>query len=435
MGDEKSRESVIAFANSINQVEGFDPWKVIKEVASPDGDGKTAYLPLIYKKMWARAKYPLHRVHAEIKGIKDGFVQAYAAFYPTNAPDASFIGEGFAFTPINGNAMDPNQAINEAVLLAIGSAKSRAYTDAGFGLQFWTDDVMDDIQLSANISEEVQKQLESMAESKAAEETSSPIDVMQEDNLVTEVAEPTVTTGKGVRRTQIEILIDENNSLSSIRESLTDIVKDLKEGIDDARIQKSQAESDWKSLQASMRERLQKNSVKKEVAKNPIGIITETFEEAWEAAEKAVISSTGEITPEIEAMAAAYDSAYKEQEAIAEAAADIMALGDREDINPVISPIEVGSEKSEEPALLEGEQLSFIDEMSLGEAYSTITTVDAPAYNGKSIKEVVDKNKNLLFTLLDRTKEKRERQAIIKVIRSDSDLMAYADRHNKKLAV
>lgn len=144
-------KAALEFISSINAVEGFDPVVVTKEVASLEKPGeKEQFLPLIWKKAWARKVYPLHRCHAGITEMKDDMVAAYAVFYVDNDREKEAIGEGFAFVSIDLFAADSVKAKSDAILKALGSAKSRAYTDAGFGLQFWIDDCIDDLLAASN---------------------------------------------------------------------------------------------------------------------------------------------------------------------------------------------------------------------------------------------------------------------------------------------
>ena len=402
MAKQDKIKDLSTFANSIHQVEGFNPHDATSEVANADGNGVTQYLPLIYKKMWARKVYPYHRCEAEIKSVKGGIVSAYARFYPTADLDKSYTGEGFAFlqiVPEMGESAE--QAQMRTSLLAIGSAKSRAYTDAGFGYQFFTDDCLDDTQA------EMLRQTTNTAPLNAKKETDSPIAIGQ---YVPE--DKPITSG---RKTQIEMLEEENSRLQTLSDELPSVVSMFATATvgssqyEAAAARKEMMETEWNKTLESIKSRLTKKAVQTALSKNPIDLVSDTFEKAWETAKEFVASSEQEVIETAEEIIA-------ETEVIEETTFEIPT-----------ALIDGGSSDSST------EQLSFFPELTVSEAKNFVLSTDSPSFDGKKIGDIYSEVKFSLLAILNKTSDTSQREALIKVIESDSELKAAAERKGVNL--
>ncbi len=397
MAKEESLKKLSEFANSINQIEGFNPFDATSEVANADGNGVDRFLPLIYKKMWARKVYPYHRCEAEIKSVKNGVVTAAARFYPTNELEKAHIGEGFTFLKVIPEyGEDEKQAELRTCLLALGSAKSRAYTDAGFGLQFFTDDCLDNTQA------EMLKQMDS-AITTSNEEMDSPITIAQHID----------EEKKSGRKTQAEMLAEENAYMQSLSNELPDVVAMFATATvgspqyATAMAKKEALKKDWEDTLSSIKTRLSKKSVQQALSSNPISLVSETFAEAWAKAEDYVSSSE-------ETIIETADEFSSEEELNSEVSFEIPV--------ELESPIGIGGTYEKE------EQMTLFDEMSLADAKAFVLKSESPSFDGKSIGSIYETNKFSLLPIFNKTSDKNQREALIKVISEDSELNATAIR-------
>lgn len=116
----------------LNQVEGFDPRKYMRQLA---GDGQAAkyYLDVVYRKLWFRLKYPNGKIVKTLKKLTDQVAIVEARVYlDRNDPEESFISNALAQKYMTAD----DQFGNKYVELAETAAVGRALADAGFGLQF-----------------------------------------------------------------------------------------------------------------------------------------------------------------------------------------------------------------------------------------------------------------------------------------------------------
>lgn len=128
--------------NEINKVEGFDPSVFKKEyVDTFTNDEEVKFmLPLPYKKAWARMKYPncvLRHVNSDIE-ITESYAKATVFFYENNTdPSEAYLGSGTGIAYLDNNGYSLEKSKNDMIAKAIGAAESRALYNAGFGLQFY----------------------------------------------------------------------------------------------------------------------------------------------------------------------------------------------------------------------------------------------------------------------------------------------------------
>lgn len=403
------RWAALEVISKINAVQGFDPTAVTREVASFVNPGeKERFLPLIWKKAWARMVYPIHRCHAKITEIKDGMVAAYAAFYIDNDPGKEAIGEGFAFVSIDAFAADMVKARADAISKALGSAKSRAYTDAGFGLQFWIDDCIDDIQSIA--IQQMTRGNQSLSipvvegdkvpaiseEAAGAEAMNKPVEVVQGG------------TPPKSRKTQYEVAKEANEELVMLSEQIADVVNGLMAtaiGSNERRVAEKSLEAirgKWDKISADIASKVQKPSVQEAMVKDSdYTFLTKTFDQVVIEA-KMCVRSKMETQPEVEAY-----------ELLEEAA----------------QTIEIEARQN-----LQNSQMTVFM-MSLEEARNVRSTCGS--YSGRTIGEIYEDKvtRQILPKLFERSADKKERLAIKTLITSDLELMAYCERNGKALEV
>lgn len=157
---------------SINRVEGFNPEAEAQEMlqAGKDKEGKVkSFLPLPAKKQWFRLAmpdgkitctetYPALPPEMSFKEKKEiyhevEYVSVIARVYKNKNDDPeAYLGEGYGVVYANDSAFDkltPERKYPEMLKMARGNAESRAFYNAGFGLQFYGDDVelIDEIAL------------------------------------------------------------------------------------------------------------------------------------------------------------------------------------------------------------------------------------------------------------------------------------------------
>ncbi|MGN0414454.1 MAG: hypothetical protein ACI4FX_03055 [Agathobacter sp.] len=417
MAEERNsgRKAALEVISKINAVDGFDPTAVTKEVASTENPGqKVNFLPLIWKKAWARLVYPLHRCHAQIKEIKDGMVATYAAFYVDNDPGKEAIGEGFAFTPIDAFAADPAKARSEAISLALGSAKSRAYTDAGFGLQFWTDDCIDDLQAAA--IQQTVGQTTPMVQVSApvqSEGEARPIPMAEGTKLsdlvqLSSDQEPASEAPQKSRKTQYEVAKEENEELVRLSGQLPGMVDAMMAAAvgsteyDAAKKAMAAVQERWEKLSADIASKMAKPSVQaNRAADSGYSFFAKTFDQV-----------VGEAKATARTKAAA--TVENAVQAVPE---------------PVAAQAEPDPAPSEEPSQM------TVFMMSVDEARQVVSSCGS--YAGKTMGELFDNSvyHQILPRLFERTDNKNERLAIKTLIESAPDLAAYCERNGKTLEV
>lgn len=439
----------LAFISSINAIPGVDLTAVTREVASKNNPGeKENFLPLIWKKAWAREIYPLHRCHAELREIKDDVVAAYAAFYIDNDPEKMPIGEGFAFVPIDTFAPNPQMARADAISMALGSAKSHAYTDAGFGLQFFTDDCIDDLQAAA-ISQMTSNggnqktPVQTPAKESSAEEAmagTAPV-VSQGTSLADMVGANDVPSApteapQRTRKSQYEVAKSENEEILGLADQLTASVRCLVSSSigsseHDAATKAIEAIHDkWRKLADDISAKMQKPSVQEAKAVDEeYSFFAKTYEQVYAEAKDAARQER----------AASFEVPVQPEPEVASVAEEVV------DPIPTVPEVEAVEEKDEASSL----PVTATD-APLSEMVGTQTTAFVPSvedarkvvstcgsYNGKTIGELYDNpvTKQILPKLFERSEAMEEKVAIKIIIESDEGLMAYCERTDKDLSL
>lgn len=113
----------------LNQVQGFDPRRLLRRTASRTGNGEVLKLDLRYKKLWFRLAHPQGRLKLNALRITEQLAIFEARIY-LDRSDAEPIGN-FTATCTREEALNGHyiKAAQEAAL-------DEALTNAGFGLQF-----------------------------------------------------------------------------------------------------------------------------------------------------------------------------------------------------------------------------------------------------------------------------------------------------------
>lgn len=450
------RMEALSFIASINAIPGVDLTTVTREVASKSNPGeKENFLPLIWKKAWAREVYPLHRCHAETKEIKDGVVAAYAAFYVDNDPEKMPIGEGFAFVPIDSFAPDQQMARADAISLALGSAKSHAYTDAGFGLQFWTDDCIDDLQAASNVQMTANAPVApAMPVTDDGNTKNGPVTTESEANLANDamvsstgmsladmvgqadVPATETSAPQRSRKSQYEVAKAENEEIVSLADQLMSAVACVISSSigstehDAAQKTVESIRDKWRKLAEDISVKMQKPSVQEaKAADEGYTFFSKTYDqvyaEAKDAARSKEVTAVEMAAPTTDVADVAESEVNSEEETITDSATTSLAD---------MVGIEDASSSSTEPVDSTPVQATVFME-SVNEARSVKSTCGS--YAGKTIGELFDNpvTKAILPKLFERTEVKEEKVAIKTLIESDEGLMAYCERTGKDLTI
>jgi hypothetical protein len=449
MKNEKNgKMEALAFISSINAIPGVDLTAVTREVASKSNPGeKESFLPLIWKKAWAREIYPLHRCHAELREIKDGVVAAYAAFYIDNDPEKMPIGEGFAFVPIDSFAPDQQMARADAISMALGSAKSHAYTDAGFGLQFFTDDCIDDLQaaaisqMTANGGVKTPVPAQTSGKESSAEEAltgTAPV-VSQGTSLAdmvgaTDVPTAPVEAPQRTRKSQYEVAKSENEEIIGLADQLVAAVKcHVSSSIgsmehDAAQKSIESIHDKWRKLADDISSKMQKPSVQEaKAADEGYAFFAKTYEQVYaKDAARTEKAASFEIPtqPELEVISVA--------EEVTDPISDVSEVKDTEEKDEVPSLPVIATEET--PLSDMGTQTTvFVP--SVEDARKVVSTCGS--YNGKMIGELYDNpvTKQILPKIFERSEIMEEKLAIKIIIENDEGLMAYCERNGKDLSL
>lgn len=451
----EKRMEALSFIASINAIPGVDLTAVTREVASKSNQGeKENFLPLIWKKAWAREIYPLHRCHAETKEIKDGVVAAYAAFYVDNDPEKMPIGEGFAFVPIDSFAPDPLMARADAISLALGSAKSHAYTDAGFGLQFWTDDCIDDLQAASNLqmtqmtNARVEENVVSPGEGEASNiplvsgskpETDAMVSTnMSLADMVGQADVPATETSapQRSRKSQYEVAKAENEEIVSLADQLMSAVACVISSSigstehDAAQKTVESIRDKWRKLAEDISVKMQKPSVQEaKAADEGYTFFSKTYDqvyaEAKDAARSKEMTAVEMAAPATDVADVSESEVNSEEEIITDSATTSLA--------DMVGMEDASSSSTEPVDTTPVQETVFM--VSVDEARGVKSTCGS--YAGKSIGELFDNpvTKAILPKLFERTEVKEERIAIKTLIESDEGLMAYCERTGKDLTI
>ena len=452
--EKKGKMEALAFISSINAIPGVDLTSVTREVASKSNPGeKENFLPLIWKKAWAREIYPLHRCHAELREIKDGVVAAYAAFYIDNDPEKMPIGEGFAFVPIDAFAPDQQMARADAISMALGSAKSHAYTDAGFGLQFFTDDCIDDLQAAAisqmttNGGVKTTVPAQTSGKESSAEEAltgTAPV-VSQSTSLAdmvgaTDVPTAPVEAPQRTRKSQYEVAKSENEEIIGLADQLVAAVKcHVSSSIgsmehDAAQKSIESIHDKWRKLADDISSKMQKPSVQEaKAADEGYAFFAKTYEQVYAEAKDAARTEKAasfEVStqPEPEAISVA--------EEVTDPISDVPEVEDTEEKDEVPSlPVTAteGTPLSDMVGTVGTQTTAFVP--SVEDARKVVSTCGS--YNGKTIGELYDNpvTKQILPKIFERSEIMEEKFAIKIIIENDEGLMAYCERNGKDLSL
>lgn len=446
------RMEALSFIASINAIPGVDLTAVTREVASKSNPGeKENFLPLIWKKAWAREVYPLHRCHAETKEIKDGVVAAYAAFYVDNDPEKMPIGEGFAFVPIDTFAPDPMMARADAISLALGSAKSHAYTDAGFGLQFWTDDCIDDLQAASNAQMMPKVQAASnvvspnegeasnipLVSGSKNEEEAAEVASMSLADMVGQADVPAAETfaPQRSRKSQYEVAKTENEEIVSLADQLMSAVACVISSSigstehDAAQKTVESIHDKWRKLADDISAKMQKPSVQEaKSADEGYTFFAKTYDQVYAEAKDAARNK--EVTA-VEIPVSVPETTVDQTETVAEPKDEVST-------NAAMSLADMVGAEASVPSMESADTMPVQETVfmvSVDAARSVKSTCGS--YAGKSIGELFDNpvTKAILPKLFERTEVKDEKIAIKTLIESDEGLMAYCERTEKDLTI
>ena len=220
------REKSLNMISEINKIPGFIP-EALSDVYTDERSGEEkTMLALAYKKAWFRAKFPLGRLVTENLGYNEeaNVVEMKAYAYATNSLDEAPIGEGHVFILVDEFAENQARAITDATLLAEGSAKSRALYEAGFGLQFYRDAEEEEIERRIREAEVEDTSLEEW-QNKVAQDnqkseafaTVTPTEAPAEQPQPAETQTQANEEAPKKRRTNEEIIADNNKKLEAIK--------------------------------------------------------------------------------------------------------------------------------------------------------------------------------------------------------------------------
>lgn len=216
---EELRKKSLDMVSEINKVPNFYP-ESLSQIYTDDrtGEEKTM-LRLAYKKAWFKAKFPLGRLVTEYLGYNEeaNVVEMKAYAYATNSLDEAPIGEGHVFTLVDEFADNQARAITDAILLAEGSAKSRALYEAGFGLQFYRDAEPEELERQLANAQVEDTSLEEW-QAKITEANNNTESFSSTTSLDSKVIEETQPESK--RRSAQEIVADNNAKLEHIKGQL-----------------------------------------------------------------------------------------------------------------------------------------------------------------------------------------------------------------------
>lgn len=401
-------------------VEGFNPQSVKKEVLKEDGT-KGYFLPLVWKKAWARKIFPLHRCEAEITSIKDGYVGCKAKFYVDNEPDKAPIGEGFAFVTIDFNAVDKDKARNDACLMAIGSAKARAYSDAGFGLEFFTDCEIEELEAAAAQSVVTTPDCNELLKVNSAD--ASENSAVEENS--TDVAE------KKTRATQYEMAKKANEELLLLRAQIPTQVSSLllstKGSVEHSAAEKSleKIKEKWNDLSQTISKKMTSQQVQADrQADIDYEFVNSTYEQELANAKLSVRNSM---------KANSENASSSENSATVNESVEVVPE-ESVDTNVEVVP-EKGVESTVNESVVEATQTTMFEEMDLEKAKSH-AVVTAP-YVGILLGDMLEDpvKKNLLPILFGKSEDESEKKAIKLLIETDESLVAYCQRTGRALEI
>ena len=138
LAERERKNGALNVEDSVESV--IENMECLREKAEMFGE-ETSYLPLPVKKQLAYLLSPTNRMEYSVQRGAD-WVQCEASFFESE--ESSFpIGKGFAKAyrtmVFQGQSFSPEQRESKLEAYVRGMAASRAYTDAGIGLQFYGD--------------------------------------------------------------------------------------------------------------------------------------------------------------------------------------------------------------------------------------------------------------------------------------------------------
>lgn len=388
---------------SINRVENFNPEAEAKEMlqsAKGEDEKIKTFLPLAAKKQWFRLATPegkitFHEMHPALPPEMSfqekkeilydiDYVSVIARVYKNASDDTeAYLGEGYGVVYASDPSfinLTPEKRYPEMLRMAIGCAESRALYNAGFGLQFYGDDV--------ELIDEIAKEPDQVPKQKTSYKTVGPSlnvnmkdeDVqkkfsLSENGFVPETEEPVKESEKKGRRTYQQIYED------SVRE-LDEIFKQAKEADEMITIAKTDIErvsaenrmekvkSAWEKTVASMQKAVDKG------AKAESGIVLKLEQRL----------STEKIKEERE---------------------EKMETENADKSNPVVSQMTV-----------------FMP--SIDDAKAITCTFGT--YSGRTYGEIYDHQKNMLIWLYNKDLPQKEKEAVETLCTQDAELKAKLER-------
>ena len=202
----KSNENAVVYSteetvNGLNSVRGFNPMKYVRSTEAG------AVLDLPYQKLWFRLKHPNGRIRYFIKKLSDSVAAVEARVFfdrRDSEPVANHIVSGVDITDKN------------AVSQAQRSAAEKALSDAGFGLQFLSDNP----PVTRIIKEPENKVVKLPADKPAPEKV-----IKKEEPAAQPIVKPNEAENAEVKNETKPVIAPENNTVSD------DTVKDAPESV------------------------------------------------------------------------------------------------------------------------------------------------------------------------------------------------------------
>lgn len=132
-----SNENKVAL-EELNKVDGFHPAEYLIEIQQEGSDQKQVYLPVQFRKLWFRLKYPNGKIAKKIIALDEKHVIIEARIYTDIEKEGNaFISSAFAIRYFDPSTIYGQRYLESAETAAVG----RALQDAGFGTQFAGDDL------------------------------------------------------------------------------------------------------------------------------------------------------------------------------------------------------------------------------------------------------------------------------------------------------
>ena len=131
-GEINMSETTMPIETTLNQVEGFDPRKYMRQLVNEDTGETTEYLDVQFRKLWFRLKYPMGKIAKRLVQFDAKVAVVEAKIYlDKDDAEGNFVSCAFAQ-----RYLDDSRLGSKYVELAETAAVGRALADAGFGTQF-----------------------------------------------------------------------------------------------------------------------------------------------------------------------------------------------------------------------------------------------------------------------------------------------------------